>query len=66
MDSKWLCLADAPETDDKKRPILIRFAREAASITWSARTRTASPTGWSAHFAEGNWTVSKDEPAKRK
>ncbi|MBA3687186.1 MAG: type I DNA topoisomerase, partial [Planctomycetes bacterium] len=66
LDPKWLYLADAPETDDKKRPTVIRFARKTREHYLVSEDKDGEPTGWSAWWEDGKWAVRKAEPGKKK
>ena len=52
-------------TDDEGNPVLIRFNRKTREH-YLTSLQDGEPSGWTAHFAEGNWVTKKEDPAPGK
>ncbi len=68
LDPKHHYLADAPETDPKGRPAIIRFARKTKEQYLSSEDNDGEATGWTAHFVGGRWveaTGTDEKPAAK-
>jgi DNA topoisomerase-1 len=59
LDPKYDYLCDAPEEDDKGRPSVIRFSRKNKEQYVMSEDKEGKASGWSAHYVDGEWKVSK-------
>jgi DNA topoisomerase-1 len=57
MPEKYRFLADAPAKDPKGRAAIVRFARKEREHYVASETAEGKPSGWSARYADGRWTV---------
>jgi DNA topoisomerase-1 len=61
LDPKFLYLADAPESDPKGNPVIIRFSRKTREhFLASMEGENWSP--WSAYWVDGKWVAKVAEP----
>ncbi len=55
IDEKYRYLADAPTTDPKGRPTIVRFSRKEKLHFLASEDKQGEPTGWTAFLQEGTW-----------
>ncbi len=61
LDPKFHWLADAPRTDPKGNPALVRFSRK-SHVHFLMSEKDGEPTGWSAFFENGKWVERSADP----
>jgi len=68
LDPKFNYLCEAPEEDNKKNPVKVRFSRKTKQQYIMTEDKQAKATGWVAYYQEGKWeiTLPKKKVAKKK
>jgi DNA topoisomerase-1 len=64
IDPKYQYLCDAPQEDDKGNPTVVRFSRKNKE-QYIMTEENGKATGWTAHYVDGKWNVSKPEVKKK-
>ena len=65
IDPKWHYVLDAPETDPKGNPTVVRWSRKSGE-QYVQSEQDGKPTGWRAEFVDGRWQAREAEAAKAK
>jgi DNA topoisomerase-1 len=60
IDPKYQFLCDAPVQDDQGNSTIVRFSRKNKE-QYVMSEQDGKATGWTAHFQEGKWVISKPE-----
>jgi len=68
LDPKFLYLCEAPEEDNKKNPVKIRFSRKTKQQYIMTEDKQAKATGWVGYYQDGKWdiTLPKKKATKKK
>jgi DNA topoisomerase-1 len=60
IDPKYQYLCDAPVQDNEGNPAVVRFSRKNKE-QYVMSEKDGKATGWSAHYQDGKWVISKPE-----
>jgi DNA topoisomerase-1 len=66
LAEKFRYLADAPATDPKGRPVLVRFSRATKEHYLASETADGEASGWSMFLENGKWVEKAAEVSEKK
>jgi len=68
LDPKFLYLCEAPEEDNKKNLVKVRFSRKTKQQYIMTEDKQGKATGWVGHYQGGKWeiTLPKKKAVKKK